>query len=152
MDGGSGINIIFAKTLEEMFIPTSILKTSSTTFHGIVPGKAVYPLGKISLEVVFGNESNFRKETLDFEVVNWRSQYHAILGRPAFARFMAVPHYAYLKLKMLGPRGVITISGSFIRSDQCDREFHKISETFGAHKHPAAADPATIKDLYYTTP
>ena len=85
MDGGSGINIIFTKTLEEMFIPTSILKTSSTTFHGIVPGKAVYPLGKISLEVVFGNEINFRKETLDFEVVDWRSQYHAILGRPAFA-------------------------------------------------------------------
>ena len=68
MDGGSGINIIFTKTLEEMFIPTSILKTSSTTFQGIVPGKVVYPLGKIILEVVFGNESNFRKETLDFEV------------------------------------------------------------------------------------
>ena len=70
MDGGSGINIIFTKTLEEMFIPTSILKNSSTTFHGIVPGKAIYPLGKISLEVVFGNKSNFRKETLDFEVVD----------------------------------------------------------------------------------
>ena len=29
-----------------------------------------------------------------------------------FARFNAVPHYAYLKLKMLGPRGVITVSGN----------------------------------------
>ena len=143
MDGGSGINIIFTKTLEDMFIPTSILKNSSTTFHGIVPGKAVYPLGKISLEVVFGNENNFRKETLDFEVVDWRSQYHAILGRPAFARFMAVPHYAYLKLKMPGPRGVITINGSFVRSDRCDREFHKISETFGAHQNSETADLAT---------
>src|SRR4051812_963530 len=38
MDGGSGINIIFTKTLEEMFKTTSILKTSSTTFHGIIPG------------------------------------------------------------------------------------------------------------------
>src|SRR3954470_20300745 len=134
MDGGSGINIIFTKTLEEMFIPNSILKNSSTTFHGIVLGKAVYPLGRISLEIVFRKESNFRKETLDFEVVDWRSQYHTILGRPAFARFMVVPHYAYLKLKMPGPRGVITVSDSFIRSDRCDREFHKISETFGAHQ------------------
>ena len=70
IDGGSDINIIFTKTLEEMFIPTSILKTSSTTFHGILPGKAVYPIGKIIPEVFFGTESNFRKETVDFEVVN----------------------------------------------------------------------------------
>ena len=134
MDGGSGINIIFTKTLEEMLIQTSALKSSGITFHGIVPGKAVYPLGKISLKVVFGSASNLRKETLDFEVVDWESQYHAILGSPAFARFMAVPHYAYLKLKMLGPRGVITVSGSFVRSDRCDTEFHKFFETFRAHQ------------------
>ena len=97
------------------------------------------PLGKISLEVFFGSASNFRKEPLDFEVVDWKSQYPVILERPAFACFMAVPHYAYLKLKMPGPRGVITVSGSFIRSDRCDREFHKISETFGAHQASRAA-------------
>ena len=107
-----------------------------------MPGKAVYPLGKISLEVVFGSATNFRKETLDFKVADWKYQYHDILGRPAFARFMAVPHYAYLKLKMPGPRGVITVSGSFIRSDRCDREFHKISETFEAHQASRAATQA----------
>src|SRR3954466_9553975 len=102
MDGGRGINIIFTRTLEEMLIQNSALKSSGTTFHGIVPGKAVYHIGRISLEVVFGSATNFRKETLDFEVVDWKSKYHAILRRPAFARFMAVPHYAYLKLKMTG--------------------------------------------------
>src|SRR3954463_9078002 len=132
MDGGSGINIIFTRTLDDMLIKSNAIKPSGTTFHGIVPGKAVYPMGRISLEVVFGSATNFRKETLDFEVVDWKSQYHAILGRLAFALFMAMPHYAYLKLKMPGPRGVITVSGSFIRSHRCDREFHKISETFRA--------------------
>ena len=63
---------------------------------------------------------------------------------------LAVPHYAYLKLKMSGPRGVITISGSFIRSDHCDREFHKISKTFRAHQDLAAADLATTQDPYTT--
>ena len=87
MDGGSGINIIFTKTLREMCIPLSVLKASDTTFHSMVPGKAILPLGKISLDVNFGHEHNFRKEKLDFEVVDWQSQYHAILGRPAFARF-----------------------------------------------------------------
>ena len=70
-------------------------------------------------------------ESIEFEVVDWKSQYHAILGRPTFARFMAVPHYAYLKLKMPGPKGVITVNGNFQRSDACDREFSKISEMFG---------------------
>src|SRR3954454_20519900 len=139
MDGGSGINIIFTRTLEEMLIQSSALKSSGTTFHGIVPGIAVYPLRKISLEVVFGNATNFRKEILDFEVVDWKSQYHAILGRPTFACFVAVQHYAYLKLKMPGPHGVITVSCNFVGSNRCDREFHKISETFGAHEASRAA-------------
>ena len=92
--------------------------------------------------MVFGNATNFRKETLEFEVVDWKSQYHAILGRPAFTRFMAVPHYAYVKLKMPGPHGVITVSGSFIRSDRCDKESHKISEAFGTHQASRTTGPA----------
>ena len=52
---------------------------------------------------------------------------------------MAVPHYAYLNLKTPGPHGVITVNGSFVRSDRCDREFHKISETFGTHQASRAA-------------
>ena len=37
-------------------------------------------------------------------------------GEPHFANFNAVPHYAYLKLKMPGPRGVITVNGNTERS------------------------------------
>ena len=44
-------------------------------------------------------------------MVPFRSGYHALLGRTTFAKFNAVLHYAYLKLKMLGPRGVITVNG-----------------------------------------
>jgi len=104
---------------------------TDTSFHGIVPTKAEVPLGKVALDVIFGAPENFRREKIEFEVVDWPSQYHAILGRPAFARFMAVPHYTYLMMKMPGPNGVITVKGSFTRSDSCDREFNKISESFG---------------------
>jgi hypothetical protein len=51
------------------------------------------------LDVIFGTPVNFRKEKIEFEVVDWPSQYHAILGRPAFAQFMVVSHYTYLKLR-----------------------------------------------------
>ena len=65
---------------------------------------------------MFGSPDNFRSEELIFDVVPFRSGYHALLGRTAFARFNAVPHYAYLKLKMPGPRGVITVNGNTERS------------------------------------
>ena len=59
---------------------------------------------------------NFRSEELIFDIVPFRSGYHALLGRTAFAKFNAVPHYAYLKLKMPGLRGVITVNGNTERS------------------------------------
>ena len=37
------------------------------------------------------------------------SAYHALLGRDAFASFQAIPHYRYMKLKMPGPNGIITL-------------------------------------------
>ncbi|KAK1662350.1 hypothetical protein QYE76_050509 [Lolium multiflorum] len=74
----------------------------------------------------------FQEGKVEFEVVNWESQYHAILGRPAYAKFMAVPHYAYLKLKMPGNNGTnITVYGSFSRSDNCDHDFQRIAAKFG---------------------
>ena len=79
---------------------------------------------------LFGTPDNFRREAIDFEVVDWKSQYHAILGRPTFARFMAIPHYSYLMIK-----GVITVHGDFDRSNSCDREFSRISEFFGMEDH-----------------
>jgi hypothetical protein len=35
---------------------------------------------------------------------------------------MAVPNYTYLKLKMLGLRGVITIEGSFEEAYYCQKD------------------------------
>jgi hypothetical protein len=44
---------------------------------------------------------------------------------------MAVPHYAYLALKIPGPKGVITVKGSFKVSNTCDKEFNRMVQTFG---------------------
>jgi hypothetical protein len=131
MDAGSGINLIYARTLKAMCISLENLKPTDCSFHGIVPGATNYPLGKIELDVCFGNSSNYRREKLEFEVIDWPSQYHAILGRPAFAKFMAVSHYAYLTLKIPGPKGTITVQGSFEVSNTCDKEFNRLAQTFG---------------------
>jgi hypothetical protein len=103
MDAGSGINLIYAKMLRAMRISLEFLKPRDCSFHGIVPGSANYPLGRIAPDICFSNRQNYRKEKLDFEVMDWPSQYHAILGRPAFLRFMAVPHYTYWYSKCQDP-------------------------------------------------
>ena len=71
------------------------------------------PLGQIDLPVTFCDATNYRTETLTFKVVRFHGTYHAILGRPCYAKFMAILNYTYLKLKMLGPCRVITIGTSF---------------------------------------
>jgi hypothetical protein len=131
MDAGSGINLIYAKTLRAMHISLEFLKPTDCSFHGIVPGNANYPLGRKALNICFRNRQNYRREKLDFEVMDWPSQYHAILGRPTFSRFMAVPHYTYLVLKMPGSKGIIIVKGSSKLSDLCDKEFHKMAQNFG---------------------
>lgn len=120
MDAGSSINLIYVKTLRTVGYSLDNLAPTETSFHGIVLGKAEIPLGKVFLDVVFGSKLNFRREKVEFEVMDWPSQYHAILGRPAFARFMTVPHYAYLVIKMPAPKGIITVQGSFTWADSCD--------------------------------
>jgi hypothetical protein len=80
MDAGSGINLIYAKILRAMRISMEFLRPTDCSFHGIVPGSTNYPLGRIALDICFGNCQNYRKEKLDFEVMDWPSPYHAILG------------------------------------------------------------------------
>jgi hypothetical protein len=82
----------------------------------------------VQLEVVFGEKVNSHREPIWFEVVDISSPYHALPGRPALAKFMAVPHYSYLKVKLPGPRGVITILGSFKKSLACAKESLQLVE------------------------
>ena len=116
MDGGSSLNLLYQDTVRKMGIDPSRIKPTKTTFKGVIPGVEAHCTGSITLKVVFGSPDNFRSEELIFDIVPFRSGYHTLLGRTAFARFNAVPHYAYLKLKMPGPRGVITVNGNTERS------------------------------------
>jgi hypothetical protein len=109
-------------------IPLAQLKPSWLTFHGIMPRHSCTPLGKVQLEVLFGEKGNSRREPIWFEVVDISSPYHALLGCLDLAKFMAVPHYAYLKMKLPGPRGLITISGSFKKSLACTKESSQLAE------------------------
>ena len=78
--------------MEKLGIKQRQLQGSRTVFHGIVPGLSCSPIGKILIDVLFGDKDHFRRESAWFEVVELESPYHALLGRPTLAKFMAVPH------------------------------------------------------------
>jgi hypothetical protein len=86
------------------------------------------PIGRIDLPVTFGDVRNFRTETLTFEVVGFSGAYHAILGRSAYTKFMVVPNYTYLKLKIPGSKGIITVGPTYQRAFECDTECFQFAE------------------------
>jgi hypothetical protein len=65
---------------------THMLTKSTSPFYDIVPGNAAIPLGLVVLLVTFGETmENYRTEYIKFEVADFETSYHAILGRPAIA-------------------------------------------------------------------
>jgi hypothetical protein len=97
IDGRSGLNVIFVDTLKKMDFDFKRLTECDEPFFGIIPGKVAYPMGRVSLPVTFSMEENFRMEYFSFEVADFKSSYHAILGRPMLARFM-LPIYVHQSL------------------------------------------------------
>jgi hypothetical protein len=140
MDGDSSLNIVYAETLELLGVDRSDVRAGVAPFHGIALGRRIQPLGRIDLPVCFGTPSNFQKEVLTFEVVGFRGTYHAVLGRPCYAKFMVVPNYTYLKLKMPGPNGIIIVGSTYRHAYECDVECVEYAEAL-------AESEALIADL-----
>jgi hypothetical protein len=128
IDGGSSINLLYRTSMEKLGIPAIQLKPTKLTFDGIMPGHSYTPMGRIQLKVLFGEKDNYRREPIWFEVVDLNNPYHALLGRPALAKFMAISHYAYLKRKLPSPRGVITITGCYKKSMECTKGSSKLAK------------------------
>jgi hypothetical protein len=97
-----------------------MLTPSRAPFYG--SGNTVTPLGSVVLPVTFRMKDNYRIEYIKFEVADFELSYHAILGRPALANFMAMPHYVYLLFKMPGKIGVLTFRGDLKKLYDCDQE------------------------------
>jgi hypothetical protein len=56
IEGGSGLNVIFVDTLKKMDFDFKRLTECDEPFFSIMPGKANYPMGRVSLPVTFGTE------------------------------------------------------------------------------------------------
>jgi hypothetical protein len=132
VDGGNSLNILFLKTFNHMGLPRLALRSSQALFHSIVPGAAATPIGQITLVMTFRTREHFRMEHMQFEVANFKTMYNVLLERPTLTKFMVIPHYADLVLKMLGPQGVISIRGDIKRAYDCNKESCEMADRLTA--------------------
>jgi hypothetical protein len=77
----------------------------------VVLCKQSIPLRQVTLSVTFGDASNYHTEMLVFEVVDFSRPYHVILGWPC-----------YVKLKIPGPTGVITVEAKTQQALDCEQD------------------------------
>jgi hypothetical protein len=95
INDGSSLNLLFMSTLKKMGQNISkMLNPSKASFYGIVPENTATPIGSVKLPVTFGTKENNCIKYIMFKVANFESSYHAILDRPALAKFMAVTYYS----------------------------------------------------------
>jgi hypothetical protein len=128
VDGGSSIDILFRNSLPALKITKADLKPYVAQFWGVLPGQSSIPLGKITLPMQFGNPNHFRTDYVNFVVTNFEGTYYAILGQPVLTKFMAVPHYSYMVLKMPIEQGVLTLRGNVFTAYTYEEESFRVAE------------------------
>jgi hypothetical protein len=89
-------------------------------------------LGNLFMWVTFGAPNNYQTVFLCFEVARFECGYNTIIERPRLAKFMVIPHYPYMILKMPGPHGIITIRADFQGAVECLQ---------GLSRQPSSPDP-----------
>ena len=141
VDGGAGLNILTPDVFKKMQVPPGRLQPTMP-FYGVTSGFTM-PLGQVSLMVTFGTRDNYRTEGIVFDIANIDLPYNGILGRPALAKFMAASHYAYLTVKIPGPRGPITVPADLQSSVLCaEKLYMAATASSGDRDRPEPSGPA----------
>jgi hypothetical protein len=112
---------MYLNTFEGLGLTQDHLQNSPHPFYGDVLGRQSVPLGRVTLPIIFRDASNYHTKMLVFEVVDFSNPYHVILGRPCYLKFMAIPSYGYLKLKITRPSGVITVEARAQQALDCEQ-------------------------------
>jgi hypothetical protein len=95
----------------------------------------------------FQDAAIFFTKTLTFEVVGFSGTYHATLERLAYMKFMAVPNYTYLKLKIPDPKGIITMGTTLQRTFECDAECFQFAEALIWSERLHTEPPSEEQDI-----
>lgn len=119
-------------------IQSRLIKTN-TPLVGFA-GEAINPLGKLELEVCFGNEGLYRRTTMKFAIVRSPSPYNVILGRSGIKKLRAIPSTIHAMMKFPTPRGIATLVTRSVIISEC----RKLEEKFLMERETNTEIPSEI--------
>ncbi|GKC19486.1 reverse transcriptase domain-containing protein [Tanacetum coccineum] len=109
IDQGASLEVMFEHCFKNLSPAIkSRLRSTQMDLVGFAGG-VVKPLGKIELEVVFGDDGLFRTIVVNFTVVRAPSPYNVILGRTGLGALRAVSSTIHSMIKFPTPRGITTL-------------------------------------------
>ena len=131
MDNESSADILVWQCFVKMGFIETALKKSQYPLIGF-GGKRIEALGKIELNVTFGEGLAQRTEAITFDVVDINYPYNAIFGRNTLVKFTVVIHQSYLCMKLPTAGGVITVYDNQEETHRCKENAYSANKTVHA--------------------
>nr|GEW14748.1 reverse transcriptase domain-containing protein [Tanacetum cinerariifolium] len=121
VDKGSSVEVMFEHCFENLNPKIKAgLRETQTDLVGFIK-EVSKPLGKIELEVCFGNKGPCRRTSMKFIMVRAPSPYNIILERPGLKTLQAIPSTIYAMMKFPTPKGVATLVTRTLIIAECRR-------------------------------
>jgi hypothetical protein len=138
VDNGSLADILTWQCFSGMRFKREDLQKAEHPLYGF-GNKRIEALGKIDVNVTFGQDATMRTEVITFDVVDFAYPYNAIFDRNTINKFAAVIHQGYLLMKLPTAVGVISVYGSQEEAQRDERntsvhnrQVHVIDEDEGS--------------------
>jgi hypothetical protein len=148
VDNGSSADILTWQCFSDMSFKKEDLQKVEHPLYGF-GNKRIEALGKIDVNVTFGQDATMRTEVITFDVVDFVYPYNAIFGRNTINKFAVVIHQGYLLMKIPTAVGVISVYGSQEEARRVEwntsvhhRQVHVIDEAEGNGVLPEAEKKA----------
>ena len=109
-------------------------------------GKRIEALGKIELNVTFGEGATQRTEAITFDVVDINYPYNAIFDCNTLVKFAAVIHQSYLCMKLPSAGGVITVFGNQEEARRCEDNASTANKNIHVIETPEEDTEAAISE------
>lgn len=141
VDEGSAVNVMYEHCFNNLSNDIKDrLKDTTTSLVGF-SGETSKPLGKIELEVCFGDHGMYRRTMMSFCVVSSPSPYNVILGRTGLKEIRAIPSTIHSVIKFPTPKGIATLRARSSIISECRRLEEK-----QMNKESRSEEPREIKD------
>ena len=119
VDGGASLEVMYEHCFNNL-CPSikSRLRECDSPLMGF-SGEVVRPLGKIELDVCFGDHGLYRKTRMKFAIIRSSSPYNIILGRTGLRELRAILSTIHAMIKFPTPKGIATLVTRLVAMMEC---------------------------------